>query len=268
MNNENRNFNHLFIKISIIIWLTMTSGLNLFFSSVLLSSYSKFTPKVIVENIEDVIENKELNIAGISQRTDFNELNKLLSQEDLALLFDRINIYSFKMKIGLKDEYILNDRIVFDIIDGKAILIADTFQKNKIIDFYDRYRFRTAKKKYFKEYFVYKITKNHKFAETIRKMLRNAIEFYENIYFFIIFSRFLRCIENGLFEHTLFLRKFKNQLFGKHFKLDSKYFLVEDMAEVKQLDLENVLRNPFLSLIIGEGLAIIFFILEKLSKLH
>lgn len=79
----------------------------------------------------------------------------------------------------------------------------------------------------------------------------------------------MRCIGTGLVEHTIFLRRFENQILGKHFQMNFRHDLTEEeMAEVKQLNLENVMRNPFLLFIIGIQVAITFFIFEKLSTFN
>ena len=144
----------------LVIWLLVSLVLNQSYTSLLLNTYFNVKTTPVVQNLEDIRNNKDLLIVGIPEylsrvSIDFNfKINDLL---------ERIE----KDPDNLPDPFI-SSKICEKILDGKSVLIGDTEQINTFMEHNKYYHDNlVVVDKYLPEFISFYVSKNMPLANVV-----------------------------------------------------------------------------------------------------
>ena len=161
--------NLFIIYILLYIWIINTSILSKAFTSILLNTYFNSKPSLTVETLDDIINNPNLYIGGKNGAKHILERNSSVYRN----IWERVIDYEKKMNVNSDNQNqqnLLNNRIVKDIYDRKAILMLTTFWTNMFKSLYRGFNLMESQNKYDLRFGYSYISKNHPNSEQIYKM--------------------------------------------------------------------------------------------------
>ena len=142
------------------------------FSCSLLMSYIKPKPVKLVESINDVLNNSEIGIAG--QFSIKKLSHKIIDYQTMRALMERAWKYEGKMNLGQITTYpyynFLTLDILKDMINGKGIVLVDSYMRKAMQDLYNEFNLVTASEKYSQNFEAYYVFKNIKFSAQIANL--------------------------------------------------------------------------------------------------
>ena len=148
----------------------LTKAFNCFF----LKSYTtrKYLP--IVENVEDIIENKKLNvIANQNHLKQVIESNNtwLVKFEHLWKRIQKSNIFKTESENEFQNIYLSNQSLI-SMIEGETVLIGHTIVKKLFLEFNDQWksRYSVSSDKYISSFSILYVKKTHFLSRQIHHM--------------------------------------------------------------------------------------------------
>ena len=121
------------------------------FTSLLLSTYFKLIKVSYVESLEQLMDGNQCLIASMNRSLRLLKDFNVFEEKQIEVLRKRKKEYQDIVKIDMDDKGAVYDERVFnDVIEGKTILLENTFGINNFIEIYkrDRDRFVISEHKY------------------------------------------------------------------------------------------------------------------------
>ena len=129
-------FTMVIIMVSLIFFSTIITES---FTSILLNSYFQLSKVPIIETLDELIIKDKYPIATKNRTINYFH-NNMLDEQNINSLLKRRQKYQNKFNHSLEGSAVLLDKKIFtDVVNGKAVLLVNTYEKEGFVELYKTY---------------------------------------------------------------------------------------------------------------------------------